>query len=124
LQEVRYSWASLLDQTGVGTEDIRRRIVDFGLQGYFTSHHPVLVPEPMTLEPCESYSRADLDEYATVLSHISGEAQSDSELVRSAPHSSTIHRIQEDVIDDPSRLAMTWRGYLKKQEQAADAHVS
>ncbi len=84
----------------------------------------MLVPEPMTLEPCESYSRADLDEYATVLTHISDEAHSDPELVRSAPHASTIHRIQEDVIDDPSRLAMTWRGFLKKQEQAADASVS
>lgn len=63
LQEVRYSWETLLEETGVDTEDVRRRIVDFGLQGYFTSYHPV-VPEPMTLEPCESYSRADLDEYA------------------------------------------------------------
>src|SRR6478735_3929049 len=124
LQEVRYSWETLLDETGVDTEDIRRRIVDFGLQGYFTSHHPVLVPEPMTLEPCESYSRADLDEYATVLSHISAEAHDTPDLVKDAPHASTIHRIQEDVIDDPSRLAMTWRGFLKKQEQAADASVS
>ena len=124
LQEVRYSWESLLEETGVDTEDIRRRIVDFGLQGYFTSHHPVLVPEPMTLEPCESYSRADLDEYATVLTRISNEAHTDPELVRSAPHASTIHRIQEDIIDDPSRLAMTWRGYLKKQQKAADAPVS
>ena len=121
LQEVRYSWETLLEETGVGTEDVRRRIVDFGLQGYFTSHHPVLVPEPFTLEPCESYSRADLDEYATVLSHISAEAHTDPEVVKSAPHAAAIHQIQDDVIDDPARLAMTWRAYQKKHGAAQAA---
>lgn len=121
MQEVRYSWQPLLDETGVGTEDVRRRIVDFGLQGYFTSHHPMLVPEPFTLEPCESYSRADLDEYATVLSHIAEEARTDPEKVRSAPHAAAVHRIQEDVIDDPARLAMTWRGFQKKHGAATGA---
>ncbi|MCC6315381.1 MAG: aminomethyl-transferring glycine dehydrogenase subunit GcvPB, partial [Thermomicrobiales bacterium] len=74
LQEVRYSWQPLLEETGVGTEDVRRRIVDYGLQGYFTSHHPMLVPEPFTLEPSESWSRADLDEYAAVFEQVSREA--------------------------------------------------
>ena len=119
LQEVRYSWQSLKEETGVGTEDVRRRMVDFGLQGYFTSHHPVLVPEPFTLEPCESYSRADLDEYATVLGHISGEAHTDPELVKTAPHLAAIHRIQPDVIDDPARLAMTWRAFNKKHSPSS-----
>jgi glycine dehydrogenase subunit 2 len=124
LQEVRYSWQSLLDETGVGTDDVRRRMVDFGLQGYFTSHHPVLVPEPFTLEPCESYSKSDLDEYATVFTHIAEEARTDPETVRSAPHAAAIHRIQEGVIDDPDRLAMTWRGFLKKHGSHSIANVS
>jgi glycine dehydrogenase subunit 2 len=121
LQEVRYSWEALLEETGVGTDDVRRRMVDFGLQGYFTSHHPVLVPEPFTLEPCESYSKSDLDEYATVLTHIAEEARTDPSTVRSAPHAAAIHRIQEGVIDDPERLAMTWRGFLKKHGDVATA---
>jgi glycine dehydrogenase subunit 2 len=114
LQEVRYSWQPLLDETGVGTEDVRRRIVDFGLQGYFTSHHPVLVPEPFTLEPSETYAKDDLDEYAAVLTEISKEAHTDPDLVRSAPHASTIHKIEEGAIDDPARWAMTWRGFVRK----------
>jgi glycine dehydrogenase subunit 2 len=119
LQEIRYSWDSLLDETGVGTEDVRRRMVDFGLQGYFTSHHPVLVPEPFTLEPCESYSRSDLDEYATVLGHIASEAREDAEFVRAAPHQAAVHRIDERAIDDPARLAMTWRAFRTKQSANA-----
>jgi glycine dehydrogenase subunit 2 len=80
-----------------------------------------LVPEPFTLEPCESYSRSDLDEYATVLGHIADEARTDPETVRSAPHAAAIHRIQDGAIDDPARLAMTWRGYKKKQGVATTA---
>jgi glycine dehydrogenase subunit 2 len=123
LQEVRYSWEPLLEETGVGTEDVRRRIVDFGLQGYFTSHHPVLVPEPFTLEPCESYSRADLDEYATVLSHISKEAHEEPETVRSAPHAAAIHQVEPGAIDDPSRLAMTWRAFQRKHGKRRTAET-
>jgi glycine dehydrogenase subunit 2 len=124
LQEVRYSWESLLEETGVGTEDVRKRIVDFGLQGYFTSHHPVLVPEPFTLEPCESYSRADLDEYAVVLSHIADEARTDPELVKSAPHAAAIHQIEPGAIDDPDRLAMTWRAFQRKHGARSSPHPS
>ncbi len=38
------------------SEDIGFRAADFGIH-YWTSHHPFVVPEPMTLEPTESYSR-------------------------------------------------------------------
>jgi glycine dehydrogenase subunit 2 len=114
LQEVRYSWQPLLDATGVGTDDVRRRIVDFGLQGYFTSHHPVLVPEPFTLEPSETYAKDDLDEYAAVLGQISKEAHEDPDLVHAAPHASTIGRIDESAVDDPDRWAMTWRAFKRK----------
>jgi glycine dehydrogenase subunit 2 len=124
LQEVRYSWQPLLDETGVDTEDVRRRIVDFGLQGYFTSHHPVLVPEPFTLEPSETYAKEDLDEYAAVLGQISQEAHSDPELVKSAPHESSIHRIHEESLHDPGTWAMTWRGWQRKHGQGASRRAA
>ena len=117
LQEVRYSLQSLLDETGVGTEDVRRRVVDFGLQGYFTSHHPVLVPEPFTLEPSESWAKDDLDEYAAVFAEISREAHENPGVVQNAPHNAPIHRIDEDAIDDPERWAMTWRGFVRKYRE-------
>jgi len=119
LQEVRYSWEPLLEETGVGTEDVRRRMVDFGLQGYFTSHHPVLVPEPFTLEPSETWSKADLDEYGAVFSHIDKEARDDPQTVRGAPHAASIRRIHEEAVDDPDQWAMTWRGWKRKHGEKA-----
>jgi glycine cleavage system P protein (glycine dehydrogenase) subunit 2 len=117
LEQVRYSWENLKEHTGVGTEDIKRRMVDYGLQHYWTSHHPLVVPEPFTLEPCESYSKADIDEYAAVLEQVSKEAYENPEIVKSAPHNSTIHKIPDSFIDDEKKIAITWRQYLKKRHQ-------
>ncbi|MEW6266158.1 MAG: aminomethyl-transferring glycine dehydrogenase subunit GcvPB [Thermodesulfobacteriota bacterium] len=114
LEQVRFSWEKLKEDTGVGTEDVKRRLADFGLQHYWTSHHPWVVPEPFTLEPCESYSKEDLDEYVAVLRQISQEAYENPEFVRNAPYNSTIHRVPDQFMDDPERIAITWRQYLKK----------
>ncbi|WP_174564857.1 aminomethyl-transferring glycine dehydrogenase subunit GcvPB [Actinomadura chibensis] len=113
IEQVRYSWARLAEETGVHSEDLGRRAADFGTH-YWTSHHPFIVPEPMTLEPTESYSKADLDEYAAILAEVAREAYEEPETVRTAPHRSTVHRTRADVLEDPATWAVTWRAYRRK----------
>jgi glycine dehydrogenase subunit 2 len=113
IEQVRYSWEKLARDTGVHSEEIGIRVADFGVH-YWTSHHPWIVPEPCTLEPTESYSKNDLDEYIGILKHVSDEAYTNPELVKTAPHNSTIHKIDHTPLDDPSQWAMTWRAYRKK----------
>ena len=113
IEQVRYSWEELARETGVHSEEIGLRAADFGVH-YWTSHHPFIVPEPCTLEPTESYSRDELDEYIAILAHVAEEARSDPELVKSAPHHSTIHTIDHQPLDDPTQWAITWRAYKKK----------
>jgi glycine dehydrogenase subunit 2 len=115
LEQVRYSWEKLQKDTGVGTEDVMRRMADYGLQHYWTSHHPWVVPEPFTLEPCESYSKDDIDEYVAVLRQISKEAYENSELVKNAPYNQVVHKVPNPSISEPERIAVTWRQYLKKK---------
>ena len=113
---MRYSWEELARETGVHSEEIGLRAADYGVH-YWTSHHPFIVPEPCTLEPTESFSRADLDEYAAILAQVAEEARQDPELVRTAPHNSTVHsidRLGAAHLDDPEKWAVTWRAYRRK----------
>ena len=113
LEQVRYSWEKLTADTGVGTEDVMRRMADYGLQHYWCSHHPWIVPEPFTLEPCESYSKDDIDEYVAVLRQISKEAYEDPELVKNSPYNQVVHKVPAPSIDEAERIAVTWRQYKK-----------
>ncbi len=122
IEQVRYSWEELTRETGVHSEEIGFRAADFGTH-YWTSHHPFVVPEPMTLEPTESYSRADLDEYAAILRTIAEEAYADPEFIHNAPYHSTVHRIDHEPLDDPARWAVTWRAYRRKHPVPASAAI-
>jgi glycine dehydrogenase subunit 2 len=115
LEQVRYSLEQLQEDTGVGTLDVGRRTTDFGVATYFASHEPWVVAEPMTLEPSESYSRADLDEYADIITEVAREAYESPELVLGSPQQSTVHKLDLAPHDDPDRWALTWRGYKHKR---------
>jgi glycine dehydrogenase subunit 2 len=117
-EQVRYTWEKLMQDTGVGTADVCNRIVDYGIPHYWFSHHPYIVPEPMTLEPCETYSKDDLDEYFEVLKTISDEAYENPGMVICAPHKAAAHkRNDEAALDDPEKWATTWKAYVRKHRK-------
>ncbi len=113
IEQVRYSWEKLRAATGVTTEDVTLRMADFGFH-LWSSHHPFVVPEPFTIEPTESYSKDEIDEYLAALEKVAGEAYSDPATVKGAPYNSVVHRIDPAWFDDPALWAITWRAYLKK----------
>ena len=116
MEQVRYSFEIMKKETGVGTDDVSRRVVDYGLQDYFQSHHPWLIDEPFTPEPNETYSKLDIDEYANVFKQISDEAYSTPELVMNSPHRAPISKISIAPYEDPKDLIVTWRVYQKRRE--------
>lgn len=113
VEQVRYTIEKLFNDTGIGTGDIQRRMMDFGTH-YWTSHHPYYIAEPITLEPTETPSKADLDEYIAILTHVLNEAYENPEIFENAPHRSVSHKVDESGMDDPSKWAVTWRSYNKK----------
>ncbi len=116
IEQVRYSWENLTNETGITTEDVTHRMVDFGFH-MWSSHHPFIVPEPFTLEPTESYAKAELDEYIAGLHKVSREAYENPDRVKNAPHNSVVHKIDDSWLDDPQKWAVTWRAYLKKHKR-------
>ena len=113
IEQVRYCWEKLMVDTGVSIEDVIYRLADFGFH-LWTSHHPFIVPEPSTIEPTESYSKDELDEYLNTLEKIIDEAYENPEKVKNAPYNSVVHKIDHSWLDDPEKWAITWRSYLKK----------
>ena len=114
LEQVRYSFEKLYKDTGVSAEDVNRHLLDFGFQRFFASHHPLIVPEPFTPEPTESYSKADIDEYVDALVQISNEAYTTPEVVLNAPYAGPISKLENDHIKDWRELCVTWRAYKKQ----------
>ena len=114
MQDVRLSLKKLKEETGIGIDDVNRRIVDFGVQRCFTSHEPWIIPEPFTPEPTESASKEDLDMFAEIFNQISTEAYTNPEILRKAPHNCTISKVNLSSSSDPKKWAMTWRAYIKK----------
>jgi glycine dehydrogenase subunit 2 len=89
-------------------------MVDYGIQDYHTSHHPWVVPEPFTPEPCESYSKNDIDYWVAVMNQISEEAYQKPDIVKNAPQNQSIGLIDQDALNSPTKWAMTWRTHVKK----------
>ena len=79
---------------GVRTGDIAKRLIDYGFHPYTVSF-PLIVHGAMMIEPTESAPREELDEFIAAMRAIAKEAESDPELVRSAPHSTRVGRMDE-----------------------------
>ncbi len=120
IEQVRYTWEQLTKDTGVTTEDVTIRLADFGFH-LWSSHHPFVVPQPFTIEPTESYSKDELDEYLMGLRKVVEEAYENPEKVKNAPYNSVVHRIDNSPMDDPEKWAITWRAYLKKVKSKKEA---
>jgi glycine dehydrogenase subunit 2 len=84
-----------------------------------------VVPEPFTPEPCETYSKDDIDYWAAALAHSVRDAYERPELFASAPHQQSCHRIATwERFEDPDEWAVTWRAYLRKHGGEAGAQAA
>lgn len=114
-EQIRYSFQELKEKYGVGSDDMNCRMGDYGIPWFWSSHHPWVIPEPMTLEPCESYTKEDIEEYCKVVEIVAGEAAENPELLKNAPYHTGMHRrAEEEDLDNPDKWAVTWRAYKRK----------
>ena len=75
--------------TGVTTMDVAKRLLDHGFHAP-TIYFPLLFHEAMMIEPTENESKETLDAFIEVMRKIAEEAKNDPEIVKSAPHETTI----------------------------------
>ncbi len=79
---------------GVHTMDIAKRLIDYGFHPYTTAF-PLIVPGAMMIEPTESASKEELDEFIEAMRAVAGEIEEDPEFVLKAPHSTRVSRLDE-----------------------------
>jgi glycine dehydrogenase subunit 2 len=81
-------------QKGVKTGDIAKRLIDYGFHPYTVSF-PLVVPGALMIEPTESESLEELDLFIGAMKSIAREAEEDPELIKSAPHTTRVSRLDE-----------------------------
>jgi len=79
---------------GVNTMDIAKRLIDYGFHPYTTAF-PLIVPGALMIEPTESESKKECDQFIDAMQAIAREAETNPELVRTAPHSTRVGRLDE-----------------------------
>ena len=81
-------------QKGVRTGDIAKRLIDYGFHPYTVSF-PLVVPGALMIEPTESESVEELSLFVDAMKSIARETEEDPELVKTAPHSTRVSRLDE-----------------------------
>lgn len=89
--------------TGVTTMDVAKRLLDFGYHAP-TIYFPMLFHESMMIEPTENESKDTLDSFISVMRQIAGEAVTNPDIVKSAPHNTPIGRVDDVLAAKEPRL--------------------
>ena len=79
---------------GVSGLEIAKRLLDYGFHAP-TMYFPLIVHEALMIEPTESETRQTLDSFIQALKHIDAEITEDPDMVRQAPHSTPVARLDE-----------------------------
>ncbi len=92
---------------GVHTVDIAKRLIDLGFHPP-TVYFPLIVDEALMIEPTETESLETLDAFISAMRQIAGEAEREPELVRDAPRTTPVTRLDE--VTAARRPNLKWQG--------------
>lgn len=79
---------------GVSTMEVVKRLLDYGFHAP-TVYFPLIVHEALLVEPTETETKESLEEFAQALIAIDKEIDENPELVKSAPHTTPVKRIND-----------------------------
>lgn len=114
MHEVVFSDA-IQKRNGVNTMDIAKRLIDYGFHPYTTAF-PLIVPGALMIEPTESESKEECDLFIDAMRAIAEEAAKTPEIVKTAPHTTRVRRLDE--VGAARKPILRWRSTA--QSSAAD----
>jgi glycine dehydrogenase subunit 2 len=83
-----------LKKHGLKTLDFAKRLLDKGVHPP-TTYFPLIVSEALMVEPTETESREALDGLVAAFKEVAQEAERDPELLRQAPSTMPVRRLDE-----------------------------
>lgn len=86
--------SEFVKKTGVRILDVAKRLLDYGVHAP-TIYFPLIVHEAMMIEPTETESKQTLDKFAEIVGKIVEEATNNPELVKNAPYTTPIRRLDD-----------------------------
>jgi glycine dehydrogenase subunit 2 len=94
MHEFVLSARSLKREHGVTALDVAKRLMDYGFHPP-TIYFPLVVPEALMIEPTETEAKETLDAFVEAMLAIAREAAEDPRLLKEAPHSRPVRRLDE-----------------------------
>jgi glycine dehydrogenase subunit 2 len=91
---------------GITAMDFAKRLLDLGFHAP-TTYFPLLVPECLLIEPTETEDKQTLDGFIDALQQIQHEAETDPDMVKSAPYSQPVRRL--DDVRAARELDLAWQ---------------
>ncbi|MGD9332928.1 MAG: aminomethyl-transferring glycine dehydrogenase subunit GcvPB [Desulfobacterales bacterium] len=83
-----------LEPHKVTTLDVAKRLIDYGFHPP-TIYFPLVVHGAIMIEPTESESRENIDQFIATMRRIAQEAEEDPALLQEAPHNAKVRRMDE-----------------------------
>lgn len=93
-------------ELGVTATDVAKRLLDYGIHAP-TIYFPLLVPECMLIEPTETESKEELDNFVEVMKKILEEAKADPAKLKGAPYTLPVRRL--DDVKAAKELNLMWK---------------
>ncbi len=90
----------------VNAMDFAKRLLDYGYHAP-TTYFPLLVPECFLIEPTETEDKETLDNFVQAMIAVQKEAETESEKVKTAPHTLPVKRL--DDVRAARELNLRWQ---------------
>jgi glycine dehydrogenase subunit 2 len=94
MHEFVLSARTLKREHGITALDVAKRLMDYGFHPP-TIYFPLVVPEALMIEPTETEPKETLDAFADAMLAIAREAEDEPEIVKAAPTSRPVRRVDE-----------------------------
>jgi glycine dehydrogenase subunit 2 len=110
-----------LKKHGIKTLDVAKRLLDFGVHAP-TVYFPLIVEEAMMIEPTETETLDRLDHFIGAMERIAREAVEQPDLLREAPLSTPVSRLDEGRA--ARELVLNWRSRSRRVSGTPEGSAS